>query len=135
MEKAMKPLRRLIETDELPIRQISEHARRDQNIRKGHLHTLHVWWATRPLAASRAVLLATLLPDLVEEHCPKSFRRAAREVLRSFTGRDLSDPLALRRALLEFIANFASWENAHKPFFVEAARRLVAAAHPEGPSS
>ena len=29
--------KRLIEVD-LPIRAISEHARKDQNIRKGHLH-------------------------------------------------------------------------------------------------
>ncbi len=48
------PVRRLIETDEVPIGQISEHSRKDQNVRKGHLHTLHVWWATRPLAACRA---------------------------------------------------------------------------------
>jgi adenine-specific DNA methylase len=36
-------VRRLIETDEMPIGVISEHSRKDQNIRKGHLHTLHVW--------------------------------------------------------------------------------------------
>ncbi|GBC78031.1 hypothetical protein HRbin08_01517 [bacterium HR08] len=36
-------IRRLIETDEMPIGQISAHARKDQNVRKGHLHTLHVW--------------------------------------------------------------------------------------------
>ena len=54
--------KRLIEVD-LPIRAISEHARKDQNIRKGHLHTMHVWWATRPLASCRAVIMATLLPD------------------------------------------------------------------------
>ncbi|MBM4185616.1 MAG: DUF1156 domain-containing protein, partial [Gemmatimonadetes bacterium] len=32
--------RRLIEVD-LPIKEISAHARKDQNIRKGHLHTMH----------------------------------------------------------------------------------------------
>ncbi|MDW8069827.1 MAG: DUF1156 domain-containing protein, partial [Anaerolineae bacterium] len=117
----------------MPIGRISEHARKDQNIRKGHLHTLHVWWATRPLAACRAVLMATLLPDPADPNCPESFRRTAQEVMRSFTGRDLSEPLALRRALLNFIADFADWENAHKPVFVNAARKLVEAAHPEGP--
>ncbi len=122
-------VRRLIETDEMPIGRISEHARKDQNIRKGHLHTLHVWWATRPLAACRAVLMATLLPDPADPHCPESFRQAAREALRPFTGRDLSDPLTLRRALLDFIANFAAWENAHNSLFVETARKLVKAAH------
>jgi putative DNA methylase len=126
-------VRRLIETDEMPIGVISEHSRRDQNVRKGHLHTLHVWWATRPLAACRAVLMATLLPDPADPACPESFRQAAREALRAFTGRDLSDPLALRRALMDFIGHFADWENAHNRSFVEAARKLVAAAHPDGP--
>lgn len=129
----MPEISRLIETDELPIGRISQHARKDQNIRKGHLHTLHVWWATRPLAACRAVLMATLLPDPADPNCPESFRQAAREALRPFTGRDLSDPLKLRRALLDFIADFAAWENAHNATFVEAARKLVAAAHSEGP--
>lgn len=33
--------KRLMELD-LPIRTISKHARREQNIHKGHLHTMHV---------------------------------------------------------------------------------------------
>ena len=71
-------VRRLIETDEMPIGVISEHSRKDQNVRKGHLHKLHVWWATRPLAACRAVLMATLLPDPADPNCPEAFRREAR---------------------------------------------------------
>jgi len=125
-------IRRLIETD-MPIGVISQHSRRDQNVKKGHLHTLHVWWATRPLAACRAVLLATLLPDPADERCPEAFRREARKVLRLFTGRDLSDPVVLRQALLEFIGRFAAWENSTNRTFVETARRLVRAAHPGGP--
>ena len=41
---------RLIEVD-LPIRAISAHARREKSIRHGHISTLHIWWARRPLAA------------------------------------------------------------------------------------
>lgn len=125
-------VRRFIETDEMLIRIISEYSRRDQNVKKGHLHTLHVWWATRPLAACRAVLMATLLPDPADERCPEAFRRKARETLKPFTGRDLSDPVALRQALLEFIGHFADWENSTNRTFVDTARRLVRAAHPEG---
>lgn len=36
-----EPVRRLSETD-MPIGVISAHSRRDQNVKKGHLHTLHV---------------------------------------------------------------------------------------------
>ena len=34
----------------------------EKSVRHGHLSTLHVWPARRPLAASRAEVLATLLP-------------------------------------------------------------------------
>ena len=54
--------RRLIEVD-LPIKRISAHARREKSIRHGHISTLHIWWARRPLAACRAVICASLWPD------------------------------------------------------------------------
>jgi adenine-specific DNA methylase len=54
--------RRLIEVD-LPIKRISAHARREKSIRHGHISTLHIWWARRPLAACRAVICAALWPD------------------------------------------------------------------------
>ena len=37
-----------------------------------------MWWARRPLASSRAVLLALLLPDPCDAHCPEAFRQAVR---------------------------------------------------------
>ena len=57
--------KRLIEVD-LPISRISAHARREKSIRHGHISTLHTWWARRPLAACRAVILASLWPDPVD---------------------------------------------------------------------
>jgi len=125
-------VRRLIEVD-LPIRVISEHARHDQNVKKGHLHTLHVWWATRPLAACRAVILATLLPDPVDERCPEDFRKKARGALSWMSSRDFLDPLELRQALLKFIGDFAQWERSADKMWVDTARALVKAAHPDGP--
>ena len=53
--------KRLIEVD-LPIARISAHARREKSIRHGHISTLHIWWARRPLAACRAVIFAALWP-------------------------------------------------------------------------
>lgn len=41
---------RLIEVD-FPLREVSEHSVREKNIRHGHISTLHIWWARRPLAA------------------------------------------------------------------------------------
>ena len=53
---------RLSETT-IPLRQISLDSVHEKNVRHGHISTLHIWPARRPLAASRAMLLATLLSD------------------------------------------------------------------------
>ena len=52
---------RLIE-DYIPIEAISKEARREKSIRKGHISTLHLWWARRPLVASRAAVYGALVP-------------------------------------------------------------------------
>jgi adenine-specific DNA methylase len=59
----MQHPRRLIEVD-LPIKRISAHARREKSIRHGHISTLHIWWARRPLAACRAVICASRAAEL-----------------------------------------------------------------------
>lgn len=41
----------------------------------------------------------------------------------------LSDPLDLRRALLDFIADFANWDNSTDRDYLETARALTQAAH------
>ena len=54
--------RRLIEVV-FPLKQTSLDSVHEKNVRHGHISTLHIWPARRPLAASRAALIATLLPD------------------------------------------------------------------------
>src|SRR5262245_57036265 len=53
--------RRLIE-DYLPIQAISAEASREKAVRKGHISTLHLWWARRPLVACRAAVYGALVP-------------------------------------------------------------------------
>ena len=53
--------RRLIE-DYLPIQAISAEASREKSVRKGHISTLHLWWARRPLVACRAAVYGALVP-------------------------------------------------------------------------
>jgi putative DNA methylase len=53
---------RLIEAA-FPLKQASLDSVHEKNVRHGHISTLHIWPARRPLAASRAALIATLLPD------------------------------------------------------------------------
>ena len=54
--------KRLIEAA-FPLKQTSLDSVHEKNVRHGHISTLHIWPARRPLAASRAALIATLLPD------------------------------------------------------------------------
>ena len=71
--------RRLIESA-FPLKQASIDSVHEKSVRHGHISTLHIWPARRPLAASRAALLATLLPDPVSA-------KARREELRRMAGR------------------------------------------------
>ena len=66
---------RLIE-HAFPLKQASLDSVHEKNVRHGHISTLHIWPARRPLAACRAALIATLLPDpgtpeLRKELCEK----------------------------------------------------------------
>ena len=132
-----KECKRLAEVD-FPIADVSRHAAREKSIRHGHPSTLHLWWARRPLASSRAVLMALLLPDPCDPHCPEEFKTRARELLLSMRERPsgwnslVKTDEGLRQTLLRFIADFANWDNYAKAEYLETGRGLVAAAHPEG---
>ncbi len=54
--------KRLIEVA-FPLEQVSLDSVHEKNVRHGHISTLHIWPARRPLAACRAALIATLMPD------------------------------------------------------------------------
>jgi len=152
--------KRLIEVD-LPIKRISAHARREKSIRHGHISTLHIWWARRPLAACRAVLCAALWPDPADPLCPMKFRADALRLIGDFAVKATSDKQlkehcskeswdkwqilvrkrveldphkpghcnVLRFALLDFIADFANWDNSTVPAYLETARSLTQSAH------
>jgi adenine-specific DNA methylase/REP element-mobilizing transposase RayT len=128
-----KECKRLAEVD-FPIAEVSRHAAREKSIRHGHPSTLHLWWARRPLASCRAVLLALLWPDPCDPQCPTDFKAEARKRLREVPecnpGKTDSE---LRRALLRFIADFANWDLAANRTYLEVARALVQAAYPEEP--
>ena len=55
--------KRLIE-ETFPIKEVSAESRREKNLRHGHISTLHIWWARRPLASSRATSYAALVSAL-----------------------------------------------------------------------
>ena len=117
---------RLIEVA-LPIREISAESVRDKSLRHGHISTLHLWWARRPLPASRAVVFASLVPDPDDPQCPEEFRKTVERLLKTHVpsqlcyynrGRDVildGDPYrpyegmpdTIRNRLLMFIAKWS----------------------------
>lgn len=142
--------KRLIEVD-LPIKRISEHARREKSIRHGHISTLHIWWARRPLAACRAVICAALWPDPADPLCPDEFKNNARQLMMKWADQHLclltssesinrfiqiqknpeklKDDVFLRQALLDFIADFANWDNSTVKAYLDTSRALTQSAH------
>jgi adenine-specific DNA methylase len=128
-----KDCKRLAEVD-FPIAEVSRHAAREKSIRHGHPSTLHLWWARRPLASSRAVLLALLWPDPCDPLCPPEFKTQARKLLPQVGGcHPGTTDAELRKALLKFIADFANWDHAAHRTYLEVSRALVKAAHGEEP--
>jgi len=104
-----KECKRLAEVD-FPIAIVSAHSAREKSIRHGHPSTLHLWWARRPLAACRAMLLALLLPDPCDENCPADFKEKARSLLKIVQGEPGAKEIDLRRAILKFIGDFSNWD-------------------------
>ena len=80
--------KRLIEVA-FPLEEVSAHSRREKNVRHGHISTLHIWWARRPLAACRAFIYASLVDDPPTD--------------------------AEREELLKEVADLASWDAVRHP--------------------
>jgi len=90
--------RRLIE-EYIPIKEISEESAREKSIRHGHISTLHIWWARRPLIASRAAVFASLIKN------PKNAEK--------------------RKELTKFLIELCKWENSNNKKIIDKAGRLI----------
>ncbi len=88
-------MKRSIE-ETFPVKEVSQISAKEKNIRHGHISTLHIWWARRPLASSRATAYAALVP------APET-----------------AEDWNIQR---EFIINFSRWENSLDHFMIEKAR-------------
>src|ERR1700674_5061845 len=122
-------LKRLIEVA-LPLKEVSEQSSREKSIRHRHISTLHIWWARRPLAACRAVVFASLIPDPDDPECPESFRSLVNEVLNESEFKPKNGDAAAiddtpRIRCLEYIKHLVRWENSSKPHYIDPARKLI----------
>ncbi|HCG01543.1 MAG TPA: DNA methylase [Chloroflexi bacterium] len=98
--------RRLIE-EELPLKAVNAESAREKSLRHGNISTMHLWWARRPLAMSRATVFGTLLPD---------------------PGNDQE-----RKAILDLLAMASPFEAGTDASRINPLRQLVAAAYPDHP--
>ncbi len=113
----MTKAKKLIEVA-MPIKEISAESVRDKSIRHGHISTLHLWWARRPLPVCRAVIFASLVPDPLDPECPQAFCDAVQDLLANnplyapypdIPYTSIYDPMPdnLRNRLLMFIGKFS----------------------------
>jgi len=90
--------KRFIEAS-FPVKEVSIESAREKNIRHGHISTLHIWWARRPLASSRATAYAALTT------APKD-----------------TEEWDKRR---QFIIDLSKWENSLNSVLIEKARKDI----------
>lgn len=93
--------KRLIEVA-FPLKQTSIDSVHEKNVRHGHISTLHIWPARRPLAACRAALIATLLPDPDD--------KAKRDEILKRLGGTLQKTLKKKKLPSGRIEDIESWE-------------------------
>jgi putative DNA methylase len=113
-----------LESD-FPIKEVSAESVREKNIRHGHISTLHIWWARRPLAASRATIYAGLIPapKNEEERLKKS------QFIAAFTPeykKWLDDPVNKKQPKNILQENcLAKWENSLNERIIKKAREEI----------
>ncbi len=86
-----------------PIREVSQESSKEKNIRHGHISTLHIWWARRPLASSRATIYSALIPK-PEDDLEWDKKR-------------------------QFIIELSKWENSLNPNYIQKARSDILSAN------
>ena len=127
-----KECKRLAEVD-FPIAEVGRYSLEEKATRTGTPNQLHYWWAWRPLAACRSMLIAMLLPDPCDPKCPRSFKESARRLLSSVQRNIGNSDAALRVALLKAVAASANRTYSNAPDYLGVWRGLISAAYGENP--
>ena len=100
----------------LPLEAINKAASREKSIRHGHPSTLHLWWARRPLAATRAVIWASLVDDPSGDE--------------SLTPEEQEKE---RERLFKILERLVVWENSNNPDVLAEAKAEIDRCFPDGP--
>jgi adenine-specific DNA methylase len=92
--------KRFIE-ESFPVKEVSIESAREKNIRHGHISTLHIWWARRPLASSRATNYTALIPAVSPDDKEEINKKK------------------------DFIIEFSKWENSLNSDLIKQAREDI----------
>lgn len=99
-----------------PLKQASLDSVHEKNVRHGHISTLHIWPARRPLAASRAAIIATLLPDPgTEEERKRLLERLGGRVVTKVRLRKLPDGRVEHQEIEETEGGILHWGREQGP--------------------
>ncbi|MEM3455799.1 MAG: DUF1156 domain-containing protein [Candidatus Micrarchaeia archaeon] len=90
--------KRFIEVS-FPVKEVSDESAKEKSVRHGHISTLHIWWARRPLSSSRATSYASLIP------APENDMEWNKKS--------------------QFIINLSKWENSLNLAIIEKARKEI----------
>ena len=101
---------RLIERA-FPLKQASLDSVHEKNVRHGHISTLHMWPARRPLAACRAALIATLLPDPgTPEERQKLCEKIGGKVVKKIERKKMPNGRIVEREKEETVGGILHWK-------------------------
>ncbi len=108
-KEAVNDRARLIETA-FPLKQASIDSVHEKNVRHGHISTLHIWPARRPLAACRAALIATLLTDPgTPEERNKLCEKIGGKVIKVIRKKNLPNGKVEEREVDETVGGILHW--------------------------
>ncbi len=94
----------------IPLEAINNAASREKSIRHGHPSTLHLWWARRPLAASRGIIFCQLVDD--PSSCIEEFQTEEEQNIE-------------RKRLFLLIEELVQWKNVNNLSLLNNAKKEI----------
>jgi putative DNA methylase len=102
----------------LPLDAINVAAAKEKSIRQGHPGSFHIWWARRPLAATRAVIFSQLVNDPEDLwRCQNPGKEPNPQIRGHWT--------KARARLFVMIEDLVKWENLTNEKLIGAAQELI----------
>ena len=117
----MTQRKKLIEVA-LPLEAINAASAREKTVRRGQPANLHLWWARRPITASRAIIFTSLVEDPDAPNAPQEFVEACKHLRKGANAQVYDSP---RQRLFDFIETLAQWESNSDEVILGTARELI----------